>query len=507
VAVVAIFAVSMAPQIGRAGVPAFEDRDLLIRWDGPPGTSHTEMSRIVAQASTELRGVDGVRNVGAHVGRAITSDQVVGINSGEIWLAIDESADYHATLTAVTDVVDGYPGLRRGVGTYPSERVEQILATGSEDVAVRVFGQDLDVMRAKAAEIGALMSGIEGLSDVAIEPQVDEPTIEIEVDLAAAAERGLKPGDVRRVAAALLSGIEVGSLFEDQKVFEVVVWGIPEIRQSLSGVEGLLIATPEGDLVRLDEVANVRVAPSPQMIRRDAVARAIDIGATISGRDPGSVVADLRSAIATVEFPLESHAEVLGFTEDRQAAQAVLLSVLLAAVIGIFLLLQAAFGSWRLAALAFVVLPAAVSGGVVAALATGQAGSLGTLIGLLAVFGLAVRNSVMLIHHYRAIAREAASDPGSGLALQGARERFGPTVTSALVTAAALLPFAVLGGRAGLEIVNPMALVIVGGLISSTLINLFILPAIFLHFGQRPEQVDVAIPIEQPSEPQVIGAG
>jgi Cu/Ag efflux pump CusA len=507
VGVVALFAVSMAPQIGRAGVPTFEDRDLLIHWDGPPGTSHTEMSRIVGQATSELRAIDGVRSVGAHVGRAITSDQVVGINAGEIWLGLDERADYDATLAAVGEVVDGYPGLRRDVSTYSAERIGQILAAGDDDVAVRVFGQDLDVMREKAAEIGGLMAGIEGLSNVTVEPQVDEPTIQIEVDLAAAGEHGLKPGDIRRVAATLLSGIEAGSLFEEQKVFEVVVWGMPEIRESVTGVENLLIATPSGELVRLEEVADVRVAPAPTVIRRDAVARAIDVGATIAGRDTGAVIADLRSAIATVEFPLESHAEVLGFTEDRELAQGLLLSIVLASVIGVFLVLQAAFASWRLAAVVFLALPAAISGGVLVAFASGNGGSLGALIGLLAVLGLAVRNSVLLVDHYHQLAREQSADAGPALALQGARDRFGPTLTAALVTAGALVPFGVLGARAGLEIVHPMALVIIGGLISSTLINLFIVPALFLGFGPRPEQVDVAIPIEQAAKPQVIGAG
>jgi Cu/Ag efflux pump CusA len=507
VGVVALFAVTMAPQVGRAGVPALEDRDLLIHWDGPAGTSHTEMSRIVAAATSELRDVDGVRKVGAHVGRAITSDQVVSINAGEIWLGIDENANYGETLAAVEEVVAGYPGLSRDIRTYPAERIGQILATRDDDIAVRVFGQDLDSMRTKAAEIQDAMAGIDGLSEVAIEPQVDEPTIEIEVDLAAAGANGLKPGDIRRTAAALLSGVEAGSLFEEQKVFEVVVWGVPDIRQSVNSVEDLLIATPGGDLVRLAEVADVRIAPSPRVIRRDAVARAIDIGATISGRDAGSVIADVQAAIARVEFPLESHAEVLPLTRQREVAQGILLSVIGAAAIGIYLVLQAAFGSWRLAALVFLALPAAVVGGVLVALVTGIGGSLGALIGLIAVLGIAIRNGVVLVDQYRQLARDEGLEHGSDLALRGARERFGPILTTALVVAGALLPFAVLGGRAGLEIVHPMALVILGGLVSTTLINLFIVPVLYLRTGPRPEQVDVPVAIDQAAKPQVIGAG
>lgn len=507
IGVVVLFGMSMAPRISGSGIPAFEERELLIHWDGPPGTSHTEMSRIIGEASAELRELPGIRSVGAHLGRAVTSDQVVAINSGEIWLAMETDTDYAATLASIQGVVDGYPGLEREVLTYPSERMEQILGGPEGDVVVRIFGQDTQVIRAKADEVRSHLDGIEGIEAAAVEPQVDEPAIEIEVDLEAAASYGLKPGDVRRAAATLLSGVQVGSLFDDQKVFDVVVWGTPDVRQNPTTISELLIETPDDGLVALGEVATVRIAPTPTVIRRDAVQRAIDVTATMAGRDVDSILADIDAALATVEFPLESHAEVLGITAERQAQLGAFLAISAAALVGIILVLQAAFGSWLLAFGVFVTLLAALSGGVLVALAIGAAGSMGSIAGLLAVLGLAVRNCVLLVGRYGQMRDEVPGLSPSDLAVRGAREQLGPMLTSACVVAAAMLPFVAIGPRAGLEIVHPMALVVLGGLVTSTIVNLFIVPSLFWRSGRHAEPEELVVAMDQVPKSRALGAG
>ena len=303
------------------------------------------------------------------------------------------------------------------------------------------------------------------------------------------------------------SGIQVGSLFDDQKVFDVVVWGEPEMRQNVTSIGELLIDTPDDGLVALAEVADVRIAPTPTVIRRDAVQRAIDVSATVSGRDVSGVLDDIDAALATVEFPLESHAEVLGLTAERQSQLAALLAVAAGAVIGIVLVLQAAFGSWRMAFGVFVALQAAMAGGVLMALAIGAAGSIASIAGLLAVLGLAVRNSMLLVGRYVALRREHPDAPPSELAVRGANDVLGPMLTSACVVAAVMLPFAAIGPRAGLEIVHPMALVVLGGLVTSILVNLFIVPSIFWRSGQRAQPEELLATMDQAPEPQVIGAG
>ena len=506
IAAVALFGISMAPALGQAGVPTFQDRDILIHWDGPPGTSHAAMSRIVGQVSDELSALPGVRSVGAHVGRAISSDHVANINAGEIWLSIAPDADYDATLATIDAVVAGYPGLGRDIVTYPAERVRTIVGGEQDDITVRVYGQDSAVMLGKAHEVQAMLAGIPGIVGATVDEPVVEPAVQITVDLGAAERHGLKAGDIRRASATLLSGIEVGSLFEAQKVFEVVVWGDPSIRRSVTDIENLQLETPGGDLIRLADVADIQIAAAPVSVERQGVQRIIDVGATVSGRAIGDVLNEVEQALAGLSFPIENHAEILGYTAERQAALTTMLAVGAAVIIATFLLLQAAFGSWRLAGLFFLTLPAALSGGVLVAVMMGGATTFGALLGLLAVLGVAVRGGLLLINHYQQLMREGA-EFDRWLAVRGARERLGPTLGTAVATTALLLPFVIFGARAGAEIIQPIALVMLGGLLTSTLLNLFVVPSLFMRSGISPEAELAALAIEQAPEPQVIGAG
>ena len=234
----------------------------MIRWDGAPGTSHPEMIRIADLVGRELQSIPGVRNFATHVGRAILGDEVVGIYSGELWVSVDPAADYETTVGAIQETVRGYPGLAREVRTYLHDTLSQLQTGSSQSMVVRVYGREFEALRSKAEEARQALSGIDGVVDLAVEPQIEEPYVEIEVDLDKAKQYGIKPGDVRRAASTLLGGIEAGSLFEEQKVFDVVVWGVPGTRHSLTSVRELLIDIPGGGHVRLEDVADVRVAPA-----------------------------------------------------------------------------------------------------------------------------------------------------------------------------------------------------------------------------------------------------
>ncbi len=480
--VIALVGLAIVPFLELSVVPSFKQTELLIQLEAAPGTSRPEMNRIMAQASQELRSIPGVRNVGSHVGRAETGDQIVGINSGELWVSLDPAANYDLTVAAVEGVIAGYPGLSRQVQTYQPRRTDEALTRPDHDLVVRVYGPELDVLRDKAQEVQGAIAGINGIAEARAEIQPEEPQVEIEVDLAAAEAHGIKPGDVRRQATTLLSSLQVGNLFEEQKVFEVVVWGVPEIRDSLTDIQALMIETPTG-YVPLAELAEVRIVPTPISIKRDAVSRYADVAVNVSGRSLGSVAADIKSRLGTVEFPYEFHAEVLGASPEEQAARGRMLGVVIAAVIGSFLLLQAAYGSWRLAFVAFIATPMALAGGALAALLGGGILSLGSLFGFMTVLGITVRNGLVMISHFQHLEGHEGETFGPELVLRGARERLGPVLTTALTTALALAPFAFAGARAGNEIVHPLAVVVLGGLVTSTLLNLFILPALYLKFG------------------------
>jgi CzcA family heavy metal efflux pump len=486
--VVLLLGLAVTPLLDQDLAPSFKDTDLLIRLDGAPGTSHPEMTRVTDQASRELRAIEGVRDVGAHVGRAVMSDQTVGVNSSELWVSVDPSADYDRTVADIQQVVDGYPGLDGELLTYPKKRIDDVLGGRDDDLVVRVYGQDLDVLRAKAEEVRKLVAGIDGTADEQVERLVEEPTLEIEVDLARARKVGIKPGDVRRAAATMLSGIQVGSLFEEQKVFDVVVWGAPQVRSSLTSVRRLMVDVPGGGQVKLEDVADVHIKPAPSVIRHDNVSRSIDVTASIGGRSLGAVVDDVETALKTqMSFPLEYHAEVLGDHADRQAAQRRTGIIALIAAVVVFLLLQAALGSWRLAATTFLTLPVALVGGVLGVLLSGGVLSLGALVGFVLLLGVAARNGVMLIRHLQHLEQVEGEAFGPGLVLRGAGERLTPIVLTALAIAFALLPLLIGGNVPGQEVLQPMAVVVIGGLVTATLLNLFVTPALYLRFGADVE--------------------
>ena len=475
-----VAALVAVPFLSQSLLPTLKENALLVRWDGPPGASLPEMNRITARAGRELQSLAGVDEVGAHVGRAIAGDQVVGANAAELWVSIDSDADYDATVASIRRVVDGYPGLSRDVQTYSGDRVREVLTGTNEDVVVRMYGEDLKVLSAQAERVRNEVSGIDGMGGARVVLPVTEPTVEVQVDLRRAEEHGIKPGDVRRAATTLLSGIQVGSLFEQQKVFDVVVWGTPDIRNSLTDIRELLIDTPTGDHVRLQDVANVRIAPNPGVINRQNVSRYVDVAAGIGGRDRDQVVSDVQRSLDGMSFPIEYHAEVLA--ADRQPTVR-LFSVAIAAALGIFLLLQAFLGSWRLAALAFLSLPLALAGGVLATLPGGGTLSFGSYIGLFAVFGFAARSSVLLFDRFRQLEQREGLPFGAELVVRGARERFVPIVMTALATGLIFAAVLIVGGRPGYELLRPLAAVLVGGLLTSLVLTLVLLPILYLRFG------------------------
>jgi CzcA family heavy metal efflux pump len=504
VVVAALTGLAVIPLLDGPFVPAFEDRNLVVHMDGPPGTSRGEMSRIVARASRELRAVPGVSDVAGHVGRAVTGDQVVDVNSSELWVKVASDADYDATKSSIEAVLKDYAGLNRTLLTYQKQRIRDVGAvddrqagdaarrssdldvlTGADrrPLVVRVYGENLTTLRRQATRMNQLLSQVDGVVDPRVESVPTQPTVAIRVNLDTGLRYGIKPGDVRRKVATLLSGIQVGSVFQEEKVFDVVVRATPDARRNLSDIRRLLIDVPGGGHVHLGDVADVRVRSTPAVIQRESSQRRVDVSAGVSGRSAGDVRSDVKNRIRDLRFPLEYHAEVIGATAGNEATVTGLLGFGVVAAIGIFLLLQAAFRSWRLALLAFLTLPVAVVGGLLASLIDGTTFSLGATAGLIAVFAIATRNVIALIDRYQRLERSQGSSFGPELVVNGSGERLTPILTTAFATGVALLPFLVMGNRAGLEIVHPMAVVILGGLVTSTLLSLFVVPTLYLRFG------------------------
>jgi Cu/Ag efflux pump CusA len=540
--VAAVACVAVWRTIERDMVPSFRETDVVIEWQGPPGTSLQAMTRTTGDLIQELRKIPGVQNASADLGRAVlcNCERATDVNAGKVWVNIDPKANYEETVHALETAVTAYPGMRGRVGTYLSTKLREALTGDRESVTVRVYGSSLDIIRAKADEIRALMAKIPGIEKPQVELQIEEPSIEITVDLLRAAEYGLKPGDIRRAVSAVVSGITVGALFEDQKVFDVVVWGHPELRGNVDDVRNVTIhsekaptssrrlrpkatmvkvavatpgdaaatpgdaaATPvqqdsatvgrttvgrtqanRGLAVRLAEVADVRIVPAVSIIRRQGSSRRIDVSADVGDdRAPGAVAHDVANSIKQVTFPFEHHAEVLGEYKEQRAALLSIYSYMAAAAVLMFLLTQAVLRSWGLTALSLLGVPIAVLGGLAAIVITKGTFSLGSVLGLVAVFALTVRQGISLIAHFQYLQLHEGELFGEALVRRGIREQFSSIMASSATTLVLMLPFAIFGDVAGLEIASPIAVVMLGGVVTSTLAILFVLPALYLRFG------------------------
>ena len=486
--VLALIGLIALPFLNPSLRPALKERDVLVHIEAPPGTSLPKMTELTRQAVQQLGAVPGVDNVGGQVGRAVASDQIVNVNSGEIWVKVGADAEYDATLRAIRSTVRGLSGVSTDVLTYSDERVTDVLGRSGEDLVVRIYGENSDHLSSKADEIRGQVSGVDGVAAVTIDRALEEPTAQVRVDLAKAQAAGIKPGDVRRAATALMGGLTVGNLFDQQKVFDVVVWGKPEIRRDADDVAALLIDTPSGTPVRLGDVATVEVVPNPAVIRHEAVAPYLDVIVDVAGRDVDAVAADVRDRLLQVQFPLEHHAEVLGGYQELQSDRSQLIALVIASAIAVFLLLQAAFGSWRLALIAFLALPLALVGGVAAVIVAGRTFSLGSIAGLVGVFGIAARTVVAVIRRYQRLQHEDGMPFGPALVVAGTRQIIGPALMSMLAATVLVLPIVVVGGEPGFEIVHAMAVVLVGGLLTTAAVTLYVVPVAYLRFGSIPEQ-------------------
>ena len=490
-----IVSLGLLPSLNQSPLPAFKERNILIHLTGAPGASQPEMNRISGRVSAELQTIPGVNNVAVQMGRAIFGDQAVNINSAELWVNMDRSANYDQTFAAIQEVIRGYPGLHHEVDTYLNEITSEVGTGKNSSLAVRVYGATDRELRAAADGVKKSIDTVSGVENSHIKFPVQEPTLEIEVNLKAAQNYGLKPGDVRRAAAIMFSGLQVGSLFEEQKVFDVVVWSMPETRQSISDLGNLLIDTPTGEPVRLGDVADVRIVSTPTVIRHDQVKRYVDILVDVKGRSVGAVAADLKSLLKQGRLPLEVHAEVLGGYVDPQTALTRLIIFVVALALAIFLLFESAFGSWRLALVVLLTLPMALAGGVLTTYLSGNILSLGSMIGFLTVLGITLRNSMVLFNRYHQLEMNDGKAFEPELILHGSLERFAPILMTTLATGLAVVPVLFMGDVPGLELLHPMAIVVLGGLVTSLWLNLLVLPAFYLRYGASRERDREMIPM------------
>ncbi len=502
------------PSLGQDLFPSFKEQDLLMHFDTKPGTSLPEMKRIVERLQQKLLQIPGhpVTQVGSHIGQALLGEEIAGPEFSEQWITVSPHANLDHAANAVRAATASFPGTFLDLTSYLHERIDETITTDTEDLVIRILGPDFGQLQQLSQQVTNKLNGTPHLVDLHPQSQGFVPQIQETVNAPVAARYGLTPGEVRRQAAIAFGSQELGELWYGGVAIGISGWTIPQVRQNLSDVENLLIDTPGGGHVRLGSVASLVINSTPSDITRVDGSNKIDVQANVAGSgNLSAATSAVQARLAQIKLPTGYHIELLGEGAVRQAAQQRLLLMGIGAAIAILFLLQAAFQSVRLATLMFVTLPVALVGGVLAAwLFVGNI-DLGALVGFFAVLGIAARNGILMISHLQHLQREEGEEFSLEMVIRGASERLSPILMTALATALALAPFVIFGGRPGQEIENPMAIVILGGLATSTVMNLFVLPALYLRFGRprgdggetRPEPTIRRTPrIEPPSAPE-----
>ncbi len=483
-------------------LPQFQENDFLMHWVAKPSTGIDVLRKDIERVSKEMREQTPVKGFGSHIARAEAGEEVVGPNFAELWVSLGKyEGDYAGARREIERVMAQHPGFQHDLLTYLQERIKEVLSGTGASIVMRVYGPDLAVLRQKAQQIRQAVETIPGVKDLTVEAQALVPQLELVIDPYKASAYGLTPGGLLDNVTTLINGVKVGEVHKDQMSFDLMVWGHPDVRRNLPELRRLEVDLPAGaGTIPLSAVADLRLVNAPNTIKHEKASRCIDVSCNVTG-DLGGIVKEIQSRVE----PLQGagyRIEFLGEYAARAENQRQLLAVSFLAVLGIALLLYIDFRSLRLMLLVLFTLPFALIGGVIAAALTGGVLSLGSLVGFITVLGIAARNGIMLVSHYRHLQQEEGVPFGRELILRGAEERVGPILMTALAAGLGLLPLAISGSKPGYEVEYPMAVVILGGLFTSTLLNLLVLPVLFERFGKAP------LPAEDESAPvQLFTAG
>jgi CzcA family heavy metal efflux pump len=479
-------AMAAIPFLGGEFMPDFRESNFVVFMAGKPDSSLTESVRSGKHMADKLAEIPGVVSVAQQIGRADLSEDTWGPNISEVWVVIDEDADYNQVLHDIREGLE-IPGYQFQVKQFLRERMDEVLTGSTADIVIRVVGPDLGILRSEANRIALQLEGIEGIQDLRIEQQVDVPQIEVLLRPKDAARYTFSVGDLNQDIQTLLQGSRVGQVYEQDRIFDVIVRAAPHVRSQPTALGRLLVDAPSGDKVPLSAVANIGFVNAPNAINREAASRRILVTCNAEGRNVARVVQDIQANLDPVRatLPAEYHLEFAGQYEARAAAARRLLLLSGAALIGIFILLYLDFKSVGLSLMVMLSVPLACVGGVAAVVLTGGDVTLGSMVGFVTVFGIAVRNGILLISHYRYLRSEENLPVGRELIVRGASERFAPILMTASSTALALLPLVLRGNLPGHEIEYPMAIVIICGLVSSTFLTLLLLPVLYEWFGWR----------------------
>jgi CzcA family heavy metal efflux pump len=491
VGALALFAILVLPFFGGAFLPELREGHFIVHMSAVPGTSLGESLRIGGRVTQALLRLPAVRSVSQQVGRAEKADDVFGSHYSEFHVDLKplggEAAEF--AQADIRRVLAGFPGVNFAVKTFLTERVEETLSGYTAAVVVNIYGNDLDALDAKAQEVARALSDVPGATEVQVQSPPGMPRLAVRLREPDLLRWGFQAVDVLDAVRTAYQGDDVGQVYDGNRVFGVSVILDPESRGSITEVGDLPLRNGAGTYVRLRQLADVYETPGRYQVLHQGARRVQAVTANVAGRDVASFAADAKRRIeSAVSLPPGSYVEFAGAAEAQSKSKRDLLLHSLIAATGIVLLLSVVTRHWRNLVLILANLPFALVGGVLAVFALGGTLSLGSMVGFVTLFGITLRNSIMMISHYEHLVAVEGMEWGPEAATRGASERLAPILMTSLVTALGLLPLAVGMHAPGREIEGPMAVVILGGLMTSMALNLLVLPALALRYGRFERQ-------------------
>ena len=494
--IVIAIGIGVLPLFAGQFIPALREGHYIMHMSAVPGTSEAESLRIGQRVARAVGSIKGVRSVAQWVGRSRNGADTFGTHYSEFEIEIGPLAGKEQVriLQQIRDTLAGrrggeFPGVTFAVNTFLTERIEETITGYAAPFVVNLYGSSLDLLDRDALAIAAALNEVPGARDVQIQAQPGAPQLSIRLRPERLALFGLQPLGVLEAVQTAYEGARAAQIYRDNQVIDLIVVLDPRYRNRINMVAALPLRNPDGRLLRLGDVADIGMSAGRYKILHDGGRRTQTVTAGVEGRDLERFERDARARIdASVRLSAGNYAVYAGTAQEQAQARSDLLLHSALAAIGIFLLLYIAFNNLHNLLITSVNLPFALIGGVVAVWASGGWMSLGSLVGFVTLFGITLRNSIMLVSHYQQLVEVERLPWNTQTALRGAAERLPSILMTALVTALGLMPLALGSGEPGREIEGPMAIIIVGGLTTSTLLNLLVLPAILLHFGRFSPQ-------------------
>ncbi len=484
-AVLFVIAAAILPTLGRSFLPPFNEGSFTINISAMPGISLEESDRIGRQAEEIILKTPGIKTTARKTGRAELDEHSLGVNVSEIEAPYElpDGMTRSELAGQIREALAHLPGVTIEVGQPISHRIDAMLTGSEAQLSLKIFGEDLDEMLRTGNMLAAEMKGIEGLEDVTVEPLVPRPQLELRPRRVMLARYGVTPALFREFVETTVGGREVGIVYEQGYPFPVTL-RMSQDKRTPEGLADVAVTTPKG-VVPLSELCDIVSTSGPSGINRENGKRRLTVTANIEGRDQRGAVNELKEKISSVKIPEGISIQLSGQFENEESASRTLALTSLLALIVISLLLYGEFRSWRQALLILLNMPLAMIGGVLILKLTGSELNIPAIIGFVSLLGISTRNGMLLMSEYnrlrsRGLNREA-------VVIRGSADRLNPIVMTALTSTLALLPIVLRGDLPGNEIQAPLALVILGGLISSTLLNIFLLPSLYLLWDKRQE--------------------